>query len=688
MSDKIVSLEELKLYKQESDKVLNKLNNDVKNRIDTEEANRVADVDDEEARAKAAERALSLDLAQEAETARAAESALDSRLDTFDTAIAVDGQGNLTAKNNTTVMGDLTVKGTTTTVDQETIQAKSNLLVTNSTNAPLTDLTGVVALTGEYAEYALLEQDYKPDTYYYEYETNKYKLDDSLTFTQGRQYYVAKAEGVGLYDPVENALMLGEGKYIDGEFDFDTNQGQKIATRGALVDGQLVVWDDTNHTLVDAGDILPDDAAYNNQLATENYVKTEGGKIDTLSINGDKTKLPIDQDKNVDFAVDGTYNASTNKLATESTVSSAIAALDNTAESTTNGEYVDYITETDGIAHSHTKAFDTNFETPTDNNAPTTLAAKTYTDTKIAALNTANVGQDGSYLKTIVEVDGIITATPQGFEVSFTKGQAGNINNNNAPTTKAVQDQLEKEAFINVSNPAEINNYITSNYNGYYIRYTGQDSGQFRNNYIYKIEFTQQPQPISQEGTMTLVPFTTINVYNDLKLTANKLSSIQTNPNKTSQQANRILNYSTNNNTGFNKYDIATQPTGQSYYTTNGDVKVRAGWEHNAGNGKGSTCYEYPPSTPSNITINSNKLGTIIGLGIDGKYQSNKAEFYNDATFDGILNIAYTSHSIYFDSRTSSANLKTDLDLFVEVCQEDITTDLDLEEQHEVIGSI
>ena len=56
----------------------------------------------------------------------------------------------------------------------------------------------------------------------------------------------------------------------------------------------------------------------------------------------------------------------------------------------------------------------------------------------IAALDAASVGQDGSYLKTIVENDGIITATKQDFDTTLT-----NATNNNAPTTKLLKDTTD-----------------------------------------------------------------------------------------------------------------------------------------------------------------------------------------------------------------------------------------------------
>ena len=58
------------------------------------------------------------------------------------------------------------------------------------------------------------------------------------------------------------------------------------------------------------------------------YVTTEAGKVDDVQING----TTIVNNKIANLGVQGTYNASTNKLATESTVEDAIEALDSVAD--------------------------------------------------------------------------------------------------------------------------------------------------------------------------------------------------------------------------------------------------------------------------------------------------------------------------------------------------------------------
>ena len=70
------------------------------------------------------------------------------------------------------------------------------------------------------------------------------------------------------------------------------------------------------------------------------------GKVDDVKVNN----TSVVSNKIANLAVDGTYNSSSNKIASQSTVSNAIAALDlATAISNTAGKTVATITESDGI---------------------------------------------------------------------------------------------------------------------------------------------------------------------------------------------------------------------------------------------------------------------------------------------------------------------------------------------------
>jgi hypothetical protein len=129
-------------------------------------------------------------------------------------------------------------------------------------------------------------------------DEHKYVLDDSPTYTEGRQYYSQTAEAIGLYSKKDDAVVIGEGNYYGGNFEFDTKysvikltvhtyikdkyyilvdnqyvlatgdfdpnetyylrilQGQHLATRAdsdSLIDEHLLAWDAVAHTLVDSG---------------------------------------------------------------------------------------------------------------------------------------------------------------------------------------------------------------------------------------------------------------------------------------------------------------------------------------------------------------------------------------------------------------------------------------------------
>ena len=119
------------------------------------------------------------------------------------------------------------------------------------------------------------------------------------------------------------------------------------------------------------------DGTYNastNKIATEETVSDaiedldvtgyEQAEIDTTTTQGQTTlkikgikevdgKISEGSSNGVDIAIDGTYNASTNKIATESTVSTAIAGLDGTATiASKSGNVVTIktgVTEVDGV---------------------------------------------------------------------------------------------------------------------------------------------------------------------------------------------------------------------------------------------------------------------------------------------------------------------------------------------------
>ena len=153
-----------------------------------------------------------------------------------------DGKGNLT------VGGNLKVNGTTTTVDTETLAVKDNLIVTNSGNTELVNLSGLAIKTG-----------------------NKDADENAIAY------------GI-LYDPATSAdsvkLGLGSINKTTNEFTFKTaTDANPVATRDdsiKLTDNHLLVWNSAKHTLIDANNLV--DSITPASLGLTNFV-LDGGEI-------------------------------------------------------------------------------------------------------------------------------------------------------------------------------------------------------------------------------------------------------------------------------------------------------------------------------------------------------------------------------------------------------------------------
>lgn len=153
-----------------------------------------------------------------------------------------DGKGNLT------VGGNLRVNGTTTTVDAETLSVKDNLIVTNSGNTELVNLSGLAIKTG-----------------------SKDADENAIAY------------GI-LYDPATSAdsvkLGLGSINKTTNEFTFKTaTDANPVATRDdstKLTDNHLLVWNSDKHTLMDANNLV--DSVTPASLGLTNFV-LDGGEI-------------------------------------------------------------------------------------------------------------------------------------------------------------------------------------------------------------------------------------------------------------------------------------------------------------------------------------------------------------------------------------------------------------------------
>ena len=119
------------------------------------------------------------------------------------------------------------------------------------------------------------------------------------------------------------------------------------------------------------------------------------------------------------------------------------AALDTleVAEAGSDGSYIKKVSETAGKISAAVQGFDTTFDNATNKNAPTTLAVQNHVAAEINKLEVASVGADGSYLKTISEAGGKISASAATFDTAISTNSEIT-----APTTKAVKTYVDSHA--------------------------------------------------------------------------------------------------------------------------------------------------------------------------------------------------------------------------------------------------
>ena len=121
---------------------------------------------------------------------------------------------------NLSIQGDLEVRGTTKTSEEETLNVKDSIVVTNSSGADLSaTLAGFVIRLNATDCYGII------------------------------------------YDASSESVKLGKGKITNGKFTFNSGEGNAIAIRadGSLMtNGHLVKWDATALKFVDAGKSVDD----------------------------------------------------------------------------------------------------------------------------------------------------------------------------------------------------------------------------------------------------------------------------------------------------------------------------------------------------------------------------------------------------------------------------------------------
>lgn len=121
---------------------------------------------------------------------------------------------------NLSIQGDLEVRGTTKTTEEETLNVKDSIVVTNSNGADLSStLAGFVIRLNATDCYGII------------------------------------------YDASSESVKLGKGKITNGKFTFNSGEGNAVAVRadGSLMtNGHLVKWDATALKFVDAGKSVDD----------------------------------------------------------------------------------------------------------------------------------------------------------------------------------------------------------------------------------------------------------------------------------------------------------------------------------------------------------------------------------------------------------------------------------------------
>ena len=162
----------------------------------------------------------------------------------------------------------------------------------------------------------------------------------------------------------------------------------------------------------------------------------------------------------LDARLDVLEGADTVSGSVAKSIKDAIDALDYSGATT--GDYVTQVTETNGVI-AVTRDSKATSVTSSNENLVTSKAVYSYVETFKESLAVASVGSNGSYLKTISEANGKITATPQAFDTTIGPASGtGAATNDNAPTTLAVRTELDAvyAAFGSVTN-AQIDGLFT-----------------------------------------------------------------------------------------------------------------------------------------------------------------------------------------------------------------------------------
>lgn len=118
--------------------------------------------------------------------------------------------GSLTT-GDLVVQGNLNINGNTTTLDTVTLQVQDNIIVANAGGVELVENAGFAVKTSATAAYGIM------------------------------------------YDPAGDGVKIGLGSFNDGEFNYDENEAQFLATRSdSIGNGNLPKWNDSAKTFEDS----------------------------------------------------------------------------------------------------------------------------------------------------------------------------------------------------------------------------------------------------------------------------------------------------------------------------------------------------------------------------------------------------------------------------------------------------
>ena len=183
------------------------------------------------------------------------------------------------------------------------------------------------------------------------------------------------------------------------------------------------------------------DKAINNRIDSE--VDTLNTRITTEVniLNTTITEKETALNKTIDYNdTKQTKNLNDTKEELTKKINNDIDALD-VAQVGNDGNYIKYVSEENGKINAIPQQFDNEIdENASHNNTPSTLAIYTFVNNIIDSLDVDEVGEDNKYIKFIKEENGKIEATLNSFETLVNNENASTIN---APTSKAIKDYVD-----------------------------------------------------------------------------------------------------------------------------------------------------------------------------------------------------------------------------------------------------